>query len=297
MPSKLMKSVAYYIHLPEQVAEWLMEIIEYELCSIDHITYSENDKLSITLHSENIHLDIEQTISNTLIQNGISETSFRIERKEIERQNWNKEWESQFDPIHLTPELTIRAPFHPKSTTPNELIIMPKMSFGTGHHGTTKLIVQELLQMNLDQAQMLDMGCGTGILGIAALKFGAKQVEFHDIDDWCVDNTLENLTLNNCSSDCYHVGLQTVEELIEAKASFDHILANINYNVLKVHLPSYAKLLATKADAAILLSGFYEAEAKLLIHQLDTLGFNAQHTCLSVPNEVDRWCMIKATRK
>ena len=290
-------SIAYHIGFSSHHPSWLMEVLEYELCSLDPISYSEQKDNEIILHSEDTLASISSEVHRILEQNGLTPATVTIERREITKQNWNEEWESQFEPIFLTPELTIRAPFHPPSITPHELVIVPKMSFGTGHHGTTKLIIEELIQSHISEAYMLDMGCGTGILGIAALLFGAQRVDFQDVDDWCVDNTLENLKLNHCPTSSYSVGLDTPQSLIKQSKTYDHILANINYNVLKEHLPFYSTLLATKTESFILLSGFYENEAKRLIEQLDSLGFNSTYTCLNALELVDRWCMIKASRR
>ena len=173
--------------------------------------------------------------------------------KEIPIKNWNAKWESSFHPI-VVGDYTIRTSFHTPKTTAYELIIEPKMSFGTGHHETTQLIITQALEIDMVGKNVLDMGCGTGILGILAADLGAKSVLAIDIESWCVDNTLENVERNRCN-DIVRVIRGDVDMVTE---KYDLIFANINLNTLIRHIPHYAKLLQSKG--VLLLSGFYQTD-------------------------------------
>ena len=169
---------------------------------------------------------------------------------EIPYENWNQKWESSFDPI-VVGDYTVRAPFHPQKTTANELIIEPKMSFGTGHHETTKLMMNTALQIDFEKKRVLDMGCGTGILGILASHLGAKGIMAVDIEPWCIENTIVNAKRNGC------------EQFLEARlgdvdvvsGAYDLIFANINRNTLLRHISQYSQQL--QHQGILLLSGFY----------------------------------------
>lgn len=174
-------------------------------------------------------------------------------RKEaIEQVNWNEEWEKNFDPIDVDGDCYIRAPFHEKTNAKYDIVIEPKMSFGTGHHETTFMMTRHILQNDMQDKVVLDMGCGTAILAILAEMRGAKKVTAIDIDNWCYLNSIENASRNNCS----------VIEVFEGDASllptmpvFDVILANINRNILLKDMVIYGNCL--KSGGEIYFSGFY----------------------------------------
>ena len=172
----------------------------------------------------------------------------------IAQANWNETWEKNFEPIQIG-DVYIRAPFHErKEDVKYELVIEPKMSFGTGHHATTSLMVLEMLKTDFREKSVLDMGCGTSLLAILASKLGAKNILAIDIDDWAVENSRENCLRNNTPEIVVHKGDAS---LIKGK-SFDIILANINRNVLIEDLHQYAESLNPGGE--ILLSGFYESD-------------------------------------
>ena len=196
-------------------------------------------------------------------------------------QNWNEEWERDFPAVVIDERCRIRAPFHEAKGYPLELIIHPKMSFGTGHHPTTYLMISYLLDLECAGINVLDMGCGTGILGIAALQMGAKQVTAVDTELWCVQNTLENARLNQCTS-LEAVQLNTVPK---GKIPFDLILANINRNILVRQMEDYLDVL--KEKGSILLSGFYSSDLKLISSQMTTLGFR-----INSMREKDEWMAV-----
>lgn len=202
-------------------------------------------------------------------------------------QNWNAEWEKNFEPIIVEDKCLIRAPFHNDLPAYElEIVIEPKMSFGTGHHATTYLIVAELMDMNIHGRSVLDMGSGTGVLAIAAEKRGAAACDAIDIDEWAFENATENIERNQCKSiHCLLGGA----EVIPSGKFYDIILANINRNILVRDIPLYNNHM--KKGSEILLSGFYQYD-KTDIHQLATeLGW-------SLAKEQTRyeWCMLKYTK-
>jgi ribosomal protein L11 methyltransferase len=195
-------------------------------------------------------------------------------KEKIEQTNWNAEWEKNFDPVLVDDLLIIRAPFHePVKSVKHEIVIMPKMSFGTGHHDTTWLMCKQLFELNLQNKSVLDMGCGTGVLAILAKKLGAGKTVGIDIDEWSVENSRENCVNNNCTEIELKLGNK---ELLENYAFFDVILANINKNVLKEQLPYYAKLL--NSNATLLLSGFFTTDTEELQKQAESLGLTLIQT-------------------
>ncbi len=179
-------------------------------------------------------------------------------KEEIAQVNWNSEWEKNFNPIQVDDLVSIRAPFHEKTNHKYDIIIEPKMSFGTGHHETTHMMVQQLLTLNLKDKRVLDMGCGTGILAIFSEIRGAKFIDAIDIDEWCYENTFDNLELNNCKKIDVYNGDASL--LINKK--YDLIIANINRNILLNDINIYADCLNNKG--VLLLSGFYEEDIPLI---------------------------------
>lgn len=179
----------------------------------------------------------------------------------IKRRNWNEEWEKNFEPLLIAEVCSVRASFHPKPDgVQYDIIINPKMSFGTGHHETTTLMIENQLTVGHAGKRMLDMGCGTGILAILAVKLGAEPVLAVDIEDWTVENARENAALNGCAAIEVRHGDVTV---VEGEEPFDIILANINRNVLLADMPVYARLLLP--GGVLMLSGFYTEDLNQII--------------------------------
>lgn len=180
-----------------------------------------------------------------------------VESKPMPDVDWNAEWEKSFTPITIDSRCRIRAPFHDYDAAYQlDIVIEPKMAFGTGHHATTTLMIRQLFDIDLTGKKVLDMGCGTGVLAIAALKLGAGSAVAIDIDHWSVENTLENAARNN-------VALTAVEGGVEAiSGTFDIILANINRNILLDQMPTYSRSLA--AGGLLCLSGFYAADLDII---------------------------------
>ena len=175
--------------------------------------------------------------------------------QEMPNINWNEEWEKNFSPINVEGKVLIRAEFHEPQNTDYEIIIQPKMSFGTGHHATTYLMIQQMLEMDFSDKKVLDMGCGTSILAIFAKLKGAGKTTAIDIDEWSVENSKENALRNQVYLE---IQLGTAENL--GKENFDIILANINRNILISDIPTYVSVL--NDGGKLLLSGlcFFDVE-------------------------------------
>jgi ribosomal protein L11 methyltransferase len=202
--------------------------------------------------------------------------------KTIPQQNWNKEWESSFQPIEVEGKCYIRAPFHPaKESFKYDVIIEPKMSFGTGHHNTTQLMIGKLMQLDINRRSLLDMGCGTGVLAIVASMMGADPITAIDIDEWSYENTLENLEKNNINNVSVHKGNAQILQ----KKIFHTILANINKNVLLADMPLYVQSLEKGGN--LILSGFFETDITELSLKATELGLKFEDKAVS-----EQWTML-----
>ena len=178
--------------------------------------------------------------------------------EEIKQTNWNQEWENNFNPITVDNICTIRAPFHKKPNTKLDIIIEPKMSFGTGHHETTHMMIQHILKNNFKNKAVLDMGCGTGVLAILAEKKGAKPIDAVDYDNWCYENSLENIAQNKCK----HITVIQGDASVLKNKKYDIIIANINRNILLQDMQTYVSCLNKKG--ILFLSGFYNDDIPLI---------------------------------
>lgn len=195
--------------------------------------------------------------------------TFSYVRTVIPKTNWNEEWEKNFSPVYVDDLVCIRAHFHPVAENiKHDIVITPKMSFGTGHHDTTWLVSKTMFSIPFANTHVLDMGCGTGILAILAKQLGAKKLLGIDIDDWSIQNSIENAGINHASDIEFKKGDASILPSIE---TFDIILANINKNVLKKDLPAYFACL--KKDGHLLLSGFFTADVEELKQLAQSIGF------------------------
>jgi ribosomal protein L11 methyltransferase len=188
----------------------------------------------------------------------------------IEQINWNAEWEKNFNPIVVGNQCAIRAPFHDSFDVKYDIIIEPKMSFGTGHHETTHMMIEYILATDLINKSVLDMGCGTGVLAILAMKKGAINVEAIDIDNWSYLNSLENISRNDCEQITV---LQGDVSLLKSQ-KFDVIIANINRNVLLNDLNTYDSCL--NKNGSLFLSGFYDSDCELIKVSCQNLGLKLE---------------------
>ncbi len=208
--------------------------------------------------------------------------------RQVAEENWNKEWETHFEPIIVEEQCIVRASFHQvEKHYPYQIVINPKMSFGTGHHATTYLMLQWQLELNHQSKSVMDAGCGTGILSIMACQRGAASVFAFDNDAWAIENSRENFMLNHCAGiNCF---LGTVAD-VASTHPYHLILANINRNILLDEMPLYAERLAP--DGQLLLSGFYEQDAALIIE-----AAIRQHLRLSGSKVQNDWAALLFDRR
>jgi ribosomal protein L11 methyltransferase len=200
----------------------------------------------------------------------------------IPEQNWNEVWESNFDPVIIDTRCVVRAPFHPPFRNMDyQIVIEPKMSFGTGHHATTRLMLEQLLEIEMTGYTVLDMGCGTGVLGILCCMQGAGKVTGVDIDIWAYTNSIENAERNNARQlSIIHGGLENVP-----CEYFDLVLANINRNILLEQIPDYAKYCRRKGR--LLLSGILQEDIPVISSVTCKCGFHHLKT-----KESNNWVMM-----
>lgn len=203
-------------------------------------------------------------------------------RNTIEQINWNSEWEKNFNPIQVKNTINVRAPFHENLNLKYDIIIEPKMSFGTGHHETTHLMLEHLLDLDLQHKKVLDMGCGTGILAIFSEMKGAQPIDAIDIDNWCYENSIENINKNNCE----HISVYQGDASLLAKKKYDLIIANINRNILLNDMSTYCKSL--KKGGCVLFSGFYQEDIPVIDKAASELGL-----VMSNVLERNNWVALK----
>lgn len=208
--------------------------------------------------------------------------------EEIEQVNWNEEWEKNFEPINVDDLCYVRAPFHETKNAPYEIVIEPKMSFGTGHHETTFMMMKHLLNIDVTDMEVLDMGCGTAILAILALMKGAKHADAIDIDNWCYLNSIENAERNNITNINVYEG--DAELLADKTNKYDLVIANINRNILLNDMEAYAKTL--KTGGIILFSGFYTEDITAIEE-----AANKQNMFLDNKLERNNWVSLKFIKK
>ena len=214
-----------------------------------------------------------------------TETKLQYSIKEIEQQNWNAVWESNYEPVLIAGKCFIRAPFHDfDSQAAYNIVIEPKMSFGTAHHETTSLMIEFLLEEDLQGKSVMDMGAGTGILAILAHLRGAQPITAIDNDEWAYLNNLENNARNNAETITVKLGDAS---LLTENEKYDLIIANINRNILLRDLPVYSHVL--QQNGVILLSGFYVGEdLEMITQQCNSLGLQ-----LVSVKEKNSWSAVK----
>jgi ribosomal protein L11 methyltransferase len=214
----------------------------------------------------------------------LNSSDFKIEynHKEVEQTNWNEEWEKNFSPIQVDDLVSVRAPFHENPNLKYDIVIEPKMSFGTGHHETTHMMLQHLIDIDLEEKKTLDMGCGTGILAIFAEMKGAQPIDAIDIDNWCYVNSVENIERNNC----HHISVYEGDSSLLINKKYDVIIANINRNILLMDMKVYTSCL--NDNGVLLLSGFYHEDIPIIDTEVSKYG-------LKLDKVIDRnnWVAVK----
>ena len=245
------------------------EILIAELGGVGFESFVENDN-GVTAY-------IQKEEWNATILEGVfvlKSDEFKIvySQKEVAQTNWNAEWEKNFNPIQVDDLVSIRAPFHENPNLKYDIVIEPKMSFGTGHHETTHMMVQHLINLNVENRKVLDMGCGTGILAIFAEMKGAKPIDAIDIDAWCYENSLENVERNNCSNIAVYEG----DSSILKEKKYDIIIANINRNILLSDMEIYTSCINENGN--LLLSGFYSEDIPIIDAEVSKYGLTLNKT-------------------
>lgn len=230
-------------------------------------------------------LNVDEIVQSTILSDP-DQFEYELESRIIPYQNWNEKWESDFEPVYVEDYATIRAPFHEDIEVKGmDVVIQPQMSFGTGHHQTTWLMTKALFELEAMPEDVLDMGTGTGVLAIIAEKLGASHVLAIDIEDWSVENAIENAERNNCKSiECLCGDI----DLVKGR-NFGLIIANINKNVLKSHMEVYAE--ALMPGGKLLLSGFFLSDEKELVDYAEQFGLELERTLAK-----DEWAGLQLTK-
>ena len=241
------------------------------------------DENSLLAYIREIDCD-EMRLKKTLDTFPLPDVRIAYSSTLIEDKDWNSEWEKNyFQPIVIEGKCIIRSSFHlVKESALFGIIIDPKMAFGTGHHETTRLMIEELLELPLQEKSLLDMGCGTAVLAILASMRGAKKLLAVDIDNWAYENALENLSLNGISNiEVIKGGAETL-----AGEQFDVILANINRNILLEDMSSYCE--ALNPGGQLFISGFYTCDIPLLREKAASLGL-----AFVYHKECNDWALVR----
>lgn len=232
-----------------------------------------------------------ESLENTLQNFPIPDVEITFTASNVEDRNWNEEWEKAgFDPIIIDNQCAIvcgnklEDANHQQDidSIPTKIVIDAKQAFGTGTHETTQMIVSLLLSQNLTGKRVLDCGCGTGILGIVAAKYGAKEVVAYDIDEWSVNNAQHNAELNEVELDVLEGDKRVLSHV---NGVFDYVLANINRNIILEDLSAFVSVMTT--NSRIILSGFYEQDAEIILKEAENLGLEE---CKRVMNH--NWCCL-----
>jgi len=231
-----------------------VEILIAELGYAGFESFETEEGVTAYIQKEEWNGDILNDIQ--ILESDEFEITYTFE--DIEQVNWNEEWEKNFSPIVVDDVCSVRAPFHEKPNTQYDIVIEPKMSFGTGHHETTHMMIQHILKNDFKDKSVLDMGCGTGVLAILAEMKGAKPIDAVDFDNWCYLNSIENVERNNCK----HITVIEGDASVLINKKYDIIIANINRNILLNDMAVYASCLNKKG--LLFLSGFYKEDIPLI---------------------------------
>ena len=255
------------------------DILVARLNEIEFESYNE-DKTGVKAYVQT-HLMDEGAVKEIIAEVAeLCELNFTINK--VKQENWNEQWENNFEPVHINEKCVIRAHFHDSfADIEQEIIITPKMSFGTGHHETTSLVINEMFGIDFKNKSVLDMGSGTGVLAILASKLGASSLIGIDFDEWAFENAEENAKLNIVDNiDFIHGDADAIGD-----AKFDIILANINRNIILQDIATYVGAMNTQSE--ILFSGFLKEDIPLILEKSEQLGLQ-----LVVSKHKNKWQML-----
>lgn len=262
-----------------QCQPFMAEILLAELGQLPYNTFEETPEGINAFCDE---ADFDPNELQEIIDRYLSLDTISYETKVLAKENWNQNWEKNYEPVIIDDHVIIKAIFHHiDKKYPFEITIHPKMSFGTGHHATTHLMIRQQLKIDHYNKTVYDFGTGTGVLAIMAAKLGASKLIATDVDDWCIENSEENLSLNHVSAQLL-LGPVATLGLTETA---DIVLANINKNILMDEMESYVGLL--KEKGYLLLSGFYQTDCADLIQLA-----NSQGLILTNQDERNQWAVL-----
>ncbi|MCS6969314.1 MAG: 50S ribosomal protein L11 methyltransferase [Cytophagales bacterium] len=279
-----------YVTLTIYSPEDLSEILKAELAFAGFESFLELENGAFET-SIDVNFFDQQSLENIL--NRYPRSLIRLETRLEEKQNWNQLWEAYYPDVIVDHRCRVRAEFHLPALNSlgkpfeYELIITPKMSFGTGHHETTLQMLQLILDLDCKGKKVADFGCGTGILAILALKKGASCADGWDIEAWSVENAAENAHLNGVKLNAY---LGTVAQCQQPRGYYDLIFANIHLSVLLEEVPLYAQLLAQ--DGRLLLSGFYLSEVEAIAQVCQENGLVVERQ-----REKNNWAALQCVKR
>ena len=264
--------------------ETITDVISYQLGEISYESFVVNNNI---LEAYIRKTDFSEEKLKEVLQNLLIEARVDYEFKELEEKNWNKEWEKNyFQPLIVSNQCLVRSSFHNVTEKCKyEIIIDPKMAFGTGHHQTTHLMLQEILTLDLKGKTVLDMGCGTAVLAILASMMGASHLVAIDFDEWAYYNAKENVVLNNIFN--VEVKLGEVDQIAGEK--FDYIFANINRNILLQDIQHYAD--ALNKDGVLIMSGFYLEDVPVIRMEFEKYQLSFQKF-----EQRDNWAAVVCSK-
>lgn len=246
----------------------IFDILSAELfiAGFEGFYQSENELLAFIPESDFNMQHLKDILSRSVFQG----FEIQTEKSLLPEKNWNELWEKDYKPVIIDDICSVIAPFHEKAETRYSILIEPKMSFGTGHHETTRLMVRHIYQSDLADKDILDMGCGTGVLGIFSLMRGAKNITAIDIDEWACENSEENFLRNGFSSSQFTLLKGDASAIPDVQ--FETVLANINRNILLEDMKYYFQHL--KVNGELIISGILNTDREIILKETNQLNLS-----------------------